>query len=46
VELAKRFCERIVGIAQGVIVYDGPPDELGPREMDRIYRFDRVKQFA
>lgn len=46
VELAKRFCERIVGIAQGVIVYDGPPEELGPREMDRIYRFDRVKEFA
>ena len=42
VELAKKYCERLIGIAQGVVVYDGPPEELGPYEMDRIYRFDRM----
>lgn len=41
VELAKQFCERIIGIAQGVVVYDGPPDQLSQRDMDRIYRFDK-----
>jgi phosphonate transport system ATP-binding protein len=40
VELAKEFCDRIVGIAQGVVVYDGSPKDLNQAIMDRIYRFD------
>ncbi|MGB3329803.1 MAG: hypothetical protein WBA46_12660, partial [Thermomicrobiales bacterium] len=41
VELAKAFCDRIVGLAQGHIVFDGPPSALDRAAMDRIYRFDR-----
>ena len=41
VELAKAFCDRIVGLAQGRIVFDGRPDELDRAALDRIYRFDR-----
>jgi phosphonate transport system ATP-binding protein len=41
VELAKTFADRIVGIAQGVVVFDGVPAELDDAAMDRIYRFDK-----
>jgi len=41
VELAKAFTDRMVGIAQGVVVFDGTPDELDQAAMDAIYRFDR-----
>lgn len=42
VELAKRYADRLVGIAQGVIVYDGPPDRLDQETMNCIYRFDKT----
>jgi phosphonate transport system ATP-binding protein len=41
VELAKEYCDRIIGIAQGVVVYDGAPDGLTSAILDRIYRFDK-----
>ncbi len=41
VELAKAFCDRIVGLAQGEIVFDGLPAQLDRAALDRIFRFDR-----
>lgn len=41
VELAKAFTDRMIGIAEGVVVFDGTPDELDDTAMDRIYRFDK-----
>jgi phosphonate transport system ATP-binding protein len=41
VSLAKAVADRIVGIAQGTIVFDGPPGQLDEPALDRIYRFDR-----
>jgi phosphonate transport system ATP-binding protein len=41
VNLAKRYCDRIIGIAQGVVVFDGAPHLLAEDALDRIYRFDR-----
>ncbi|MGE0056648.1 MAG: phosphonate ABC transporter ATP-binding protein [Dehalococcoidia bacterium] len=41
IDLAKQFCDRIVGIAQGVVVFDGKPSALDQAALDRIYRFDR-----
>lgn len=41
VDLAKEFSDRIVGLAQGTIVFDGPPALLDQAALDRIYRFDR-----
>jgi phosphonate transport system ATP-binding protein len=41
VELAKTFCDRIVGLAQGHIVFDGTPQELNRAALDDIYRFDK-----
>lgn len=35
--LAEMFAERIVGLQTGTIVYDGPPDRLGPDVLTRIY---------
>ncbi len=41
VELAKVFCDRIIGIAQGVVVYDGTPEGMGQEVLHRIYRYDK-----
>lgn len=41
VDLAREFCDRIIGIAQGVVVYDGAPDGLSEDTLHRIYRFDK-----
>ena len=35
--LAQMFAERIVGLRQGEIVYDGPPDKLTPAVLTSIY---------
>ncbi len=40
-DLARAFCDRVIGIAQGVVVYDGAPDGLSEETMHRIYRFDK-----
>ena len=31
------FSKRIVGLEQGSIVYDGPPEDLTPKVLTRIY---------
>lgn len=41
VDLAKAFSDRLIGIAQGVVVFDGKPEELTDDIMDQIYRFDK-----
>lgn len=41
VELAKAYTDRLVGIAEGVVVFDGKPEDLDEDAMQRIYRFDR-----
>jgi phosphonate transport system ATP-binding protein len=46
VELAKEFADRIVGLAQGRIVFDGPPSALNREAMDAIYRFDKPKNLS
>jgi len=37
VMLAQMFAERIVGLQEGIIVYDGPPDGLTADVLTRIY---------
>jgi phosphonate transport system ATP-binding protein len=37
VMLAQMFAQRIVGLELGTIVYDGPPDNLTPEVLTRIY---------
>ncbi len=37
VDLARRFADRIVGMSQGVVIFDGPPSELGESHLARIY---------
>lgn len=41
VEFAREFCDRIIGIARGEVVYDGNPKGLTESVLDSIYRFDR-----
>jgi phosphonate transport system ATP-binding protein len=38
IETAKHFADRIIGIAQGRILYDGLPDELSDGLLPEIYR--------
>jgi len=37
VPLAKRFATRVIGMAGGKVVYDGPPEELGDDDLNQIY---------
>jgi phosphonate transport system ATP-binding protein len=37
VELARRYADRIVGMAKGEIVFEGPPDELQDSHLLQIY---------
>ena len=46
VDFAKAFTERVIGIAQGTVVYDGPTSGLDDAILDRIYRFDKQPQLA
>jgi phosphonate transport system ATP-binding protein len=41
VELARALSDRVVGIAQGEVAFDGPPSALDKDALDRIYRFDK-----
>ena len=44
VELAKAFADRIIGLKDGEVLFDGPPDELDEVVLDRIY--DRTNNSA
>jgi len=37
VELAKRFADRVLGMSEGTIVFDGPPEKLSYGELKAIY---------
>lgn len=37
VDLALTFCERIIGLSKGKIVFDGLPKEVNPSILDKIY---------
>jgi phosphonate transport system ATP-binding protein len=41
VDLARAFVDRLIGVAQGVVVFDGPPDKLDDAALHEIYRFDK-----
>lgn len=38
VDLARRFADHVVGLAQGRVVFEGAPDDLGPAALDTIYK--------
>ncbi|MCS7002305.1 MAG: ATP-binding cassette domain-containing protein, partial [Dehalococcoidia bacterium] len=40
VDLAKSFADRIIGIAKGVVVFEGKPSELDAEALRRVYRND------
>jgi phosphonate transport system ATP-binding protein len=37
IELARRFADRVIGLASGRIVFDGPTSQLGQTILDQIY---------
>lgn len=46
VELALEFCERIIGIRDGEIVYDGPADQVSGQVLDLIYKGQPIEKEA
>lgn len=36
-EIARRYCTRVVAMAKGVVVFDGPPSALTPTVVERVY---------
>ena len=36
-DLAREFADRIIGMGNGSVVYDGPPDQLDDAAIERIY---------
>ena len=43
VDLAKEFADRVIGIALGIVVFDGPPQKLDVEVQDRIYRRNKSR---
>ena len=41
IDLAKEFADRIIGIGQGVVLFDGPPYLLTDEILNRIYRLNK-----
>ena len=37
VELARRYCERVLALRDGVLVFDGPTDALTPAFLQQLY---------
>lgn len=42
IDLASKYVDRMIGLAQGVIVFDGKPNELDQAALDRVYNFDKI----
>jgi phosphonate transport system ATP-binding protein len=42
-ELAREFADRVIGIARGMVAFDGPPSQLNEAIMDRIYCINRPR---
>ncbi len=42
VEYAFRHCDRLVGLRQGRVVFDAPPDQVSEATVADLYRIDRV----
>lgn len=40
-DTARRYCERIIGMAEGRVVFDGPPQALNATAVGEIYGSDR-----
>lgn len=44
VEFAKEYGDRIIGLAHGRIIFDGPPTALRQHELDQIYAHESKRQ--
>lgn len=46
VDFAREYGDRIIGLAHGRIIFDGPPTALSQRELDQIYADQSSEPFA
>jgi phosphonate transport system ATP-binding protein len=42
-DLAREFCDRIIGIAQGRVAFDGPAAKFSADVVDRVYGINRSR---
>lgn len=45
-DYAREFCNRVIGLNRGRIVFDGPPDRLGAAVVSQIYHQDRTDRIG
>ena len=45
-DIARRYCTRVVAMAKGAIVFDGPPSALTPAVLERVYAGGRANRPA
>jgi phosphonate transport system ATP-binding protein len=45
-DIARRYCTRVVAMAKGAIVFDGPPSGLTPAVLERVYAGGRAARPA
>ncbi|MFN3891927.1 MAG: phosphonate ABC transporter ATP-binding protein [Beijerinckiaceae bacterium] len=41
-DLARRFADRVIGLAEGRVVFEGAPEDLGKAALDTIYKVSNV----
>jgi phosphonate transport system ATP-binding protein len=39
VDFARQFADRIIGLKQGTVVFDGPPQALSERQVKDLYQY-------
>jgi phosphonate transport system ATP-binding protein len=44
IDLARRYCDRLIGMAAGRVVFDGPPSALTPAILRDLYGFEAEEQ--
>lgn len=44
VELAREYAQRVIALADGQVIFDGPPHELTDEHLDQIYKTQHTNQ--
>jgi len=45
-DFARRYADRVIGLARGEVVFDGPPTRLGEADIARIYGRPQIAEYG